>query len=417
MRALCALRRDAGERRGGRSRACPRRSTALALQRPAAAGRRAQRGRLRALGPRGEAQRPAGLAARRAAGAGAGGHRLHPVARHAGGDARRGGAQRRSGRSSRSSSAARATWRGSRRCAPARREARIVVDANEGWSAEDYAALAPALVAARRGDGRAAAARRRRRRRWPRWRGRCRSAPTRAATTAASLAALAGKYDMVNVKLDKTGGLTEALALRDAARAAGFGVMVGCMVGSSLAMAPAVLVAQGAAVDRPRRAAAARRATARIRCVYDDAGRASRRRPSSGGEMSRIVYVNGDYVPEEEARISVFDRGFLFADGVYEVTSVLDGRLVDFAGHLRAAPPLARRARDAGAGRRRRDRGDPPRAGGAERGARGHGLPAGHPRRGRPRLRLSGRAGAEPRDVHPRPAARRHRRRRATASG
>ena len=64
----------------------------------------------------------------------------------------------------------------------------------------------------------------------------------------ASLPALAGKYDMVNIKLDKTGGLTEALALRDAARAAGFGVMVGCMVGSSLGMAPAVLVAQGAAV-------------------------------------------------------------------------------------------------------------------------------------------------------------------------
>ena len=50
--------------------------------------------------------------------------------------------------------------------------------------------------------------------------------------------------------------------------------------------------------------------------------------------MSRIVYVNGDYLPEEEARISVFDRGFLFADGVYEVTSVLGGRLVDFAAHL-----------------------------------------------------------------------------------
>ena len=53
---------------------------------------------------------------------------------------------------------------------------------------------------------------------------------------------------MVNIKLDKTGGLTEALALRDAARAAGYRVMVGCMVGSSLAMAPAVLLAQGAAV-------------------------------------------------------------------------------------------------------------------------------------------------------------------------
>jgi len=50
--------------------------------------------------------------------------------------------------------------------------------------------------------------------------------------------------------------------------------------------------------------------------------------------MSRIVYVNGAYLPEEEARISVFDRGFLFADGVYEVSSVLRGKLVDNQGHL-----------------------------------------------------------------------------------
>jgi D-alanine transaminase len=50
--------------------------------------------------------------------------------------------------------------------------------------------------------------------------------------------------------------------------------------------------------------------------------------------MSRIVYVNGAFVPEEEARISVFDRGFLFADGVYEVTPVLRGRLVENAGHM-----------------------------------------------------------------------------------
>lgn len=49
--------------------------------------------------------------------------------------------------------------------------------------------------------------------------------------------------------------------------------------------------------------------------------------------MTRIVYVNGEYLPEDEAKISVFDRGFLMADGVYEVTSVLDGKLVDFAGH------------------------------------------------------------------------------------
>ncbi|MBC7153506.1 MAG: D-amino-acid transaminase [Rhodobacteraceae bacterium] len=58
--------------------------------------------------------------------------------------------------------------------------------------------------------------------------------------------------------------------------------------------------------------------------------------------MTRTVYVNGDYVPEDQARISVFDRGFLFADGVYEVTSVLDGKLIDFAGHAaRLARSLA----------------------------------------------------------------------------
>ncbi|MBY6202878.1 D-amino-acid transaminase [Maritalea mobilis] len=51
--------------------------------------------------------------------------------------------------------------------------------------------------------------------------------------------------------------------------------------------------------------------------------------------MSRTVYVNGQYLPEEEAKVSIFDRGFLFADGVYEVTSVLGGKLVDFAGHAR----------------------------------------------------------------------------------
>lgn len=50
--------------------------------------------------------------------------------------------------------------------------------------------------------------------------------------------------------------------------------------------------------------------------------------------MERIVYVNGDYIPESEATISIFDRGFLFADGVYEVASVLDGGLVDNQAHL-----------------------------------------------------------------------------------
>lgn len=51
--------------------------------------------------------------------------------------------------------------------------------------------------------------------------------------------------------------------------------------------------------------------------------------------MERIIYVNGDYVPEVDAKVSVFDRGFLMADGVYEVTSVLDGKLVDFDGHAK----------------------------------------------------------------------------------
>ncbi|MBK0326333.1 D-amino-acid transaminase [Rhodobacteraceae bacterium F11138] len=47
----------------------------------------------------------------------------------------------------------------------------------------------------------------------------------------------------------------------------------------------------------------------------------------------RTVYLNGEYLPETEARVSIFDRGFLMADGVYEVTSVLDGKLIDFDGH------------------------------------------------------------------------------------
>jgi L-alanine-DL-glutamate epimerase-like enolase superfamily enzyme len=124
--------------------------------------------------------------------------------------------------------------------------ARIIVDANEGWTAATYAALAPALAAvgvelveqplpAGADDALAA----------PRPLPVC---ADESCHTRADLPALRGRYDMVNVKLDKAGGLTEALALRDAARAAGLRVMVGCMVGSSLAMAPAVLVAQGAEV-------------------------------------------------------------------------------------------------------------------------------------------------------------------------
>lgn len=123
----------------------------------------------------------------------------------------------------------------------------IIVDANEGWSAEVYADLAPHLVRLGvalveqplpAGEDDALI-------------GMDRPVPVCADESChdrASLAGLKGKYDVVNIKLDKTGGLTEALALRDAALADGYDVMVGCMVGSSLAMAPAMLVAQGAKI-------------------------------------------------------------------------------------------------------------------------------------------------------------------------
>lgn len=54
-----------------------------------------------------------------------------------------------------------------------------------------------------------------------------------------------------------------------------------------------------------------------------------------GVKMERIVYVNGDYVTESEAKVSIFDRGFLMADGVYEVTSVIDGKILEFEGHAK----------------------------------------------------------------------------------
>ena len=66
------------------------------------------------------------------------------------------------------------------------------------------------------------------------------------AHVASDLEKLGDRYDAINIKLDKSGGLTEALRMRDRARDLGFGVMVGCMVGTSLAMAPAVLLAQDA---------------------------------------------------------------------------------------------------------------------------------------------------------------------------
>lgn len=121
----------------------------------------------------------------------------------------------------------------------------LLIDANEGWTAEIYTDLAPHLLRlgvalveqpfpAGKDDMLAEIAR---------------PVPVCADESCfdrASLAGLKGKYDVVNLKLDKTGGLTEGLLTRDLARRMGFKVMVGCMVGSSLAMAPAVLLAQGA---------------------------------------------------------------------------------------------------------------------------------------------------------------------------
>ena len=126
-------------------------------------------------------------------------------------------------------------------------DARIIVDANEGWSAADYARLAPQLAdlgvemieqPLPAGDDQALA-------------GMQRPVPVCADESChdtATLAALKGRYDMVNIKLDKTGGLTEALRLKAAAEAEGFGIMVGCMLATSLAMAPAVILAQGVPV-------------------------------------------------------------------------------------------------------------------------------------------------------------------------
>ena len=126
-------------------------------------------------------------------------------------------------------------------------KSKIIVDANEGWSPQVYADLAPHLVRLGvalveqplpAGDDDALI-------------GMARPVPVCADESChdrASLAKLTGKYDAINIKLDKTGGLTEALALKRDAEAAGYDIMVGCMVGSSLAMAPAVLVAQGALV-------------------------------------------------------------------------------------------------------------------------------------------------------------------------
>ncbi len=146
----------------------------------------------------------------------------------------------------------------------------IVLDANEGWTADVYSDLAPHLK--RLGvtmveqplpssDDAALM-------------GLDRPVPVCADESAhdrSTLETLKGKYDIVNIKLDKTGGLTEALALRDAAQAMGFQTMMGCMMGSSLAMAPGVIGAQGCVVvdlDAPLLLAEDRE----VPLFYDDAG-------------------------------------------------------------------------------------------------------------------------------------------------
>ncbi len=125
--------------------------------------------------------------------------------------------------------------------------ARIILDANEGWTPAIYAELAPHLAALGvdlveqplpAGEDQALATMQR-------------PVPICADESchdSASLEALVGLYDFINIKLDKTGGLTEALALKAAAKAHGLRIMVGSMLATSLSMAPALLVAQEAEV-------------------------------------------------------------------------------------------------------------------------------------------------------------------------
>jgi L-alanine-DL-glutamate epimerase-like enolase superfamily enzyme len=123
--------------------------------------------------------------------------------------------------------------------------AEIIVDANEGWRLAQYREILPELqklgvtmveqpIPASEDDALCEV---------PRSIALC---ADESCHDRCSLERLVGLYDMINIKLDKTGGLTEGLALRQAARERGFEVMIGCMLGTSLAMAPAMLLAQEA---------------------------------------------------------------------------------------------------------------------------------------------------------------------------
>lgn len=124
-------------------------------------------------------------------------------------------------------------------------ESRLILDANEGWDTKTYDSLIPVLVEL--GVEMIEQP-------FPAATDEVLQAIERPITICAdeachdseSFGALVGKYDMINIKLDKTGGLTEAMKLKVLAEGAGMQVMVGCMLGSSLAMAPACIVAQGA---------------------------------------------------------------------------------------------------------------------------------------------------------------------------
>ncbi len=129
-----------------------------------------------------------------------------------------------------------------RRAAPG---ARLIVDANEGLSFEDFRLLAPELAKLgvvlieqplRAGEDEALQG----------FESPVLLCADESLHTRAELAACVGRYGCVNIKLDKAGGLTEALALATEARTIGLQIMVGCMVSTSLAMAPALILAQGA---------------------------------------------------------------------------------------------------------------------------------------------------------------------------
>ena len=185
-----------------------------------------------------------GRRARRIEGAASRSHGLHDQPRHG-----RSHGRQRSGRGAHHAAAEVQARRGRRRGAAARIRAacpntRLIADANEAWTPE----LLPSLMAAAAetrvelieqplpaGADAALAG--------------PRAVPVCADESVhdrAGLAALAGRYEAINIKLDKAGGLTEALALAAEARARGLQIMVGCMVATSLSMAPAVLLAQGA---------------------------------------------------------------------------------------------------------------------------------------------------------------------------